>query len=72
MTVLLLISLSKVTGGVYEFLDFVQSILCSTNDAAAASTAVSGKVIARPRNKQNWLDHIPNPFLETHLNLERQ
>ena len=36
-----------------------------TNDATAASTAVSGKIFARPRNKRNRLDHIPNPFSET-------
>ena len=72
MTVLFSISLSKVSGGVYESLDFVQSILCSTNDATAALSAISGKKFARPRNKRNRLDHIPNPLSETRLNLERR
>ena len=73
MTVLPPISSSKVSGCVYESLNFVLSVLCSTNDVAAvSSTAVSGKIFARPRNKRNRLDHIPNPFSETRLNLERR
>ena len=56
----------------YESLDFVLSILCSTKDAKAALTTVSGKIPARPRNKRNRPDHIPNPFSGTRLNLKRR